>query len=111
MIQPTRVLTATTDSTPTENRIQWLTTSPTIEMGTILAIMLPTMPCANTKGLSGKLTRAPPVASAIDASRGPSSNAAGAWTEISNAATPIDAAISAIRSEEHTSELQSHSDL
>ena len=94
MIQPTRVLTATTDSTPTENSTQWLTTSPTIEMGTILAIMLPTMPCANTKGASGRLTRAPAVAIAIEASSGPSSSAAGAWTWVSNAAAARDAAIS-----------------
>ena len=95
MSQPRKLLTATTEKTPIENSTQWLSTSPTIEIGTILAIMLPTMPCAKTKGASGSFTRAPAVASAIDPSSGPSSSAAGAWTWISKAATATDAAINA----------------
>src|SRR5471030_2972451 len=95
MIQPRKLLTATTEKTPTENNTQWLTTSPTIEIGTILAIMLPTMPWAKTKGASGRRSLAPLVASAIAPSRGPSSSAAGAWTDSSNAATPTDTAMSA----------------
>ena len=69
---------ATTATTPTVKRNQWLSTSPTIDSGTILAIRQPTMPCATTKGCSGGRTLPPLEANTIPASSGPSISAAGA---------------------------------
>ena len=76
--QPSRVEIATTASMPTLNRNQWLSTSPTIESGTILAIRQPTMPWASTKGVSGRRTLAPFDATTMAAISGPSISAAGA---------------------------------
>ena len=56
---------ATTATTPTVKSNQWLSTSPTIDSGTILAIRQPTMPCATTKGCSGGRTLPPLEANTI----------------------------------------------
>ena len=83
---------ATTATTPTVKRNQWLSTSPTIDSGTILAIRQPTMPCATTKGCSGGRTLPPPEANTIAASSGPSISAAGACSHNRRAARPADSA-------------------
>src|SRR3954468_6717224 len=88
--QPMKLDTATTDSTPRVNSGQWPRISPTIDRGTILAIMLPTTPCATTNGLSGKFTCPPLAATAIAASNGPSISAAGACSHSSSAARAAD---------------------
>ncbi len=44
MIQPSALVTATTDSTPKVKSGQWPRMSPAIDSGTILAIMQPTIP-------------------------------------------------------------------
>jgi hypothetical protein len=93
--QPIRVEIATTASTPTVNRNQWPSTSPTIDSGTILAIRQPTMPCARTKGVSGMRTLPPFEATTIAATSGPSISAAGACSQSSRAARPIDKLMSA----------------
>ena len=49
--QPIVLEITTTATTPTVKSTQWLSTSPTIDSGTILAIRQPTMPCATTKGV------------------------------------------------------------
>ncbi len=76
--QPSRLEAATTRKTPMVNRIQWRSTSSTIESGTMLAIRQPTMPWASTKGGSGKFTLPPLDATTIPAINGPSISAAGA---------------------------------
>src|SRR3982750_2912644 len=74
--QPSVLEIATTASTPTLNRNQCCSTSPTIDSGTILAIRQPTMPCASTNGVSGSRTVAPLDATTMAAINGPSISAA-----------------------------------
>ena len=76
--QPSRLLAATTNSTPTVNRNQCCRMSPTMVSGTILAIRHPITPCDTTKSGTGKRTRSPPAASSMAATNGPSISAAGA---------------------------------
>ena len=92
--QPNRLEIATTASTPTLNRNQCPSTSPTIDSGTILAIRQPTMPCASTNGGSGRRSLAPFEATTIAATRGPSISAAGACSQSSRDASPADKVMS-----------------
>src|SRR6476469_9083580 len=85
--QPSALEIATTASTPTENRNQCCSTSPTIDSGTILAIRQPTTPCASTNGVSGRRSLAPYDDTMIAAAKGPSISAAGACTHSSSAAS------------------------
>src|SRR5712671_3023726 len=93
--QPSRLEIATTASTPTVNRNQWPSTSPTIDSGTILAIRQPTMPCASTKGGNGRRGLPPFEATTIAATSGPSISAAGACSQSNRAARPVDKVMSA----------------
>ena len=88
--QPSALEIATTASTPTLNRNQCCSTSPTIDSGTILAIRQPTTPCASTNGVSGRRSLAPYDDTTIAAASGPSISAAGACTHSNSAASAAD---------------------
>ena len=76
--QPRKALTTTTDTTPKVKSSQWPAMSPAIESGIDRAIMLPTIPCATTKGARGSDRRTPYEATTMAAIKGPSISAAGA---------------------------------
>src|SRR5690348_15797797 len=88
--QPSALEIATTASTPTENRNQDCSTSPTIDSGTILAIDQLTMPCASTNGVSGRRSFAPSEVTSNAAASGPSINAAGACSHSNSASAEAD---------------------